>query len=151
MSAELVREIMVAARPETVFAFLVDPEKMARWMGVDVHLDATPGGAFRCNVSGRAIASGEYVDVVPNERVVLTWGWEEEGHPIPPGSTTVDITLTADGDKTLVRLVHRGLPEGAVEIHGEGWDHYLKRLAVTAAGGDPGRDPWTDRSPPATQ
>jgi HipA-like kinase len=28
--------------------------------------------------------------------------------------------------------------------HAHGWEHYLARLAVTAAGGDPGRDPWLD-------
>lgn len=37
-----------------------------------------------------------------------------------------------------VRLVHRGLPDDAVSDHGGGWAHYLDRLAVRAAGGDPG-------------
>jgi hypothetical protein len=36
--------------------------------------------------------------------------------------------------------VHRGLPDDAVEDHGGGWAHYLQRLAVRAAGGDPGPD-----------
>ena len=49
------------------------------------------------------------------EKVVFTFGWEEKDHPIPPGSTTVEITLHPEGDKTRVRLVHRGLPADAVE------------------------------------
>jgi len=36
------REIRIAARPETVFAFWTDPGKMARWMGRDVRLDPRP-------------------------------------------------------------------------------------------------------------
>jgi uncharacterized protein YndB with AHSA1/START domain len=59
---------------------------------------------------------------------VFTWGWEAEGHPIPPGSSEVEVTLVPDGDGTLVRLVHRGLPDEAVQQHAEGWDFFLPRL-----------------------
>ena len=45
-----------------------------------------------------------------------------------------------EGDKTRVRLVHRGLPADAVEDHGRGWAHYLERLSIAAAGGDTGPD-----------
>jgi len=72
--------------------------------------------------------------------VVFTFGWEQQDHPIPPGSTTVEITLHPEGDKTRVRLVHSGLPDDAVDDHGRGWAHYLERLAVCATGGDPGPD-----------
>ncbi|MCU1350043.1 MAG: hypothetical protein JWO56_3073, partial [Acidobacteria bacterium] len=53
---------------------------------------------------------------------------------------TIEITLQPDGDKTLVRLVHRGLPDDAVEDHGKGWAQYLQRLAVRVGGSDPGPD-----------
>jgi uncharacterized protein (TIGR02453 family) len=33
-------------------------------------------------------------------------------------------------------------PPDALHPHTEGWDHYVGRLAVRAAGGDPGPDPW---------
>lgn len=73
------------------------------------------------------------------------WGWEgaeaEGGHAVPPGSSRVEVSLEPDGDGTLVRLRHLGLPEEALEIHGQGWDLYLGRLVVAGAGGDPGPDP----------
>jgi hypothetical protein len=53
----------------------------------------------------------------------------------------VEVDLTADGDATIVRLVHRDLPAEATGAHGEGWDLYLPRLAIAAAGGDPGPAP----------
>ena len=31
---ELRRELAIAARPETVWSFLVDPQKQLRWMGM---------------------------------------------------------------------------------------------------------------------
>jgi hypothetical protein len=55
------------------------------------------------------------------------------------------VTLARDGDGTHVRLVHRGLQTPEMrEQHGKGWDHYLVRLSVAAAGGDPGPDPNAD-------
>ena len=135
-------EVRIAARPETIFEFFVDPQKMVRWKGVDATLEPVPGGAYRVNVTGSAVAVGEYVAIEPPHRVVFTWGWEGD-EQVPPGSSTVEITLTKEGGETLVRLVHSGLPVGAGEAHAEGWEHFLPRLAVAAAGGDPGVDPLT--------
>ncbi|MEU4039925.1 SRPBCC family protein [Streptomyces collinus] len=79
--------------------------------------------------------------------------------PVPPGSSTVEITLEPVPEGTLLRLVgwsagrlvgwsagrlvHRDLPSPeACAAHEEGWTHYTGRLALAAAGGDPGPDPW---------
>jgi uncharacterized protein YndB with AHSA1/START domain len=135
-------EIRIAARPETVFAFFTDPEKMLRWKGTQAELDPQPGGVYAVNVNGRDRMRGTYVELVPHSRIVFTWGWEDPDLHIPPGSTTVEVTLTPDGDGTHVRLVHRGLASAELRAtHREGWQHYLSRLSVAAAGGDPGRDP----------
>jgi hypothetical protein len=50
----------------------------------------------------------------------------------------VEITLFPEGEKTRVRLAHRGLPDDAVADHTKGWDFYLNRLAIVASGGDAG-------------
>ena len=136
------REVRIAARPETIFSFFVDPEKMMRWKGIGAELDPRPGGIYRVDVTGRDIARGEYVEVVPHSRVVFTWGWEAENNPVPPGSSTVEITLTPDGDGTIVRLRHFDLPVETQEQHGQGWDHYMERLVIAGEGRDPGPDPW---------
>ena len=82
------REVRIAARPETVFAYFTDPDRMRRWMGRTVDLDPRPGGAFRIDYNGEDIASGTYVEVDPPRRVVFTWGWEAPGDPVPPGAST---------------------------------------------------------------
>src|SRR5262245_32402014 len=141
------RELTIAASPETVWQFLVDPEKAVLWMGETAALDARPGGEYRVGVIPGHTASGEFVEVDPPHRVVFTWGWEGEGS-VPPGSSTIEIELAADGDGTLLRFVHRDLPTTAsAESHGHGWDHYLARFVEAASGGDPGRDPWLDGPP----
>jgi uncharacterized protein YndB with AHSA1/START domain len=137
---DLVREIMIDARPETIWPFLVEPERHVEWLGTVAELDPRPGGTYRVLVQGEHQSAGEFVEVVPHERVVFTFGWEQEGNPVAPGSTTVEISLHPEDGKTRVRLVHRGIPEVAAADHGDGWAHYLARLAVTAGGGDAGPD-----------
>ena len=144
--AELVREIVIDASPETMWPFLVDPEKHVEWMGTIAEIDPRPGGVYRVLVGGENQSSGEFVEVVPNERVVFTFGWEQEGNPITPGSSTVEISLHPEGSKTRVQLTHRGIPQDAVSDHTRGWDYYLGRLAVTSAGGDAGAE-----TPPKSQ
>jgi uncharacterized protein YndB with AHSA1/START domain len=136
------REIRIAARPDVIFDYFVDPAKMTKWKGVWAELDPRPGGIYRVNVTGSEIARGEYLEIVPFSRIVFTWGWEGEGSPLLPGSSTVEVTLVPDGDATIVRLVHRGLPAIGFEGYAEGWQHFLPRLAQIASGGDPGPDPW---------
>jgi uncharacterized protein YndB with AHSA1/START domain len=80
------------------------------------------------------------VEIVPPERVVLSWGWE--GHAtVPPGSSTVEVTLTPEGDGTFVRLRHSGLDVESARRHNAGWTHYLERLRIASSGGEPGPDP----------
>jgi uncharacterized protein YndB with AHSA1/START domain len=137
----VVTEVRISATPETVFAFFVDPVKMVRWMGARVELDARPGGTYALDINAQALARGKYVEVVPPSRVVFTFGWEAD-QAVPPGSSTVEVTLTPEGDSTHVRLVHRGLT--TVEMREQrqlGWEHYLARLSVAAGGGEPGPDP----------
>jgi uncharacterized protein YndB with AHSA1/START domain len=135
-------EVRIQARAETIFPFFTDPELFARWSGLAT-LDPQPGGVFRVEIDGENVVRGEYVVVEPPHRVVFTWGWEAEGNPVPPGSSTVEVTLSPDGEHTLVRLVHRDLPsKESADAHGVGWEHYLERLRTSAAGGDPGPDPW---------
>jgi len=135
-------EVHIEAEPETVFAFFTDPDKMIQWKGRSAELDPRPGGVYRVDVTGEHVARGEYVELDPPHRVVFTWGWESEDAVVPPGASTVEITLTAQAGGTLVRLEHRDLPEPERAPHSHGWDHYLSRLAVAASGGDAGPDPW---------
>ena len=139
-STDVEKEIAVAASPDVVFAHFTDPERMCRWKGVKAELDPRPGGIYRVDMNGRDIARGKYVEVVPYSRVVFTFGWEGPDNPVPPGSSTVEITLIPRDGGTVVRLRHTGLPEAAREPHAKGWDHYLERLRIVVDGGDPGPD-----------
>jgi len=126
------QEIHIEAPPEAVFRFFIDPEMHNRWIGLRATLDPRPGGVYRCIMTQTATVVGTYVDVDPPHRVVFTWGFENDPQ-IPPGSSTVTITLTADRHGTRVRLVHTGLPHPAIAPHHKGWAGYLAQLATVAA------------------
>jgi uncharacterized protein YndB with AHSA1/START domain len=139
------REIRIEADPETVFPFFTHPDKIVRWMGVSATLDPRPGGVFSLEVVARFGLEGRYLEVSPHTRVVFTWGYRdfpEERNPLPPGSSTVEVDLVPDGAATIVRLKHH-IPAEVADFHALGWENYLARLAVAAAGGDPGPDPFT--------
>ena len=140
MSSEVVKEVVIKAAPETIFPYLVDSSRLVEWMGTSASLDPVRGGEYRVLCGGVNPSAGTFVEVVDNEKVVFTFGWDLPGHPIPAGSTQVEITLEPSGDDTLVRLVHRGLPDDAVSDHLRGWNYYLARLGQVLDGEDPGPD-----------
>jgi uncharacterized protein YndB with AHSA1/START domain len=141
---ELTRRI--EAPPELVYRYFTDPERFIAWLGVGAEVDAVPGGGYRIQMTSdsRISACGRYVELDPPRRVVFTWGFEGlDG--LPPGTSTVEVTLTADGDATVLVLRHSGL-EGRemCDFHVWGWDIGLDRLVIAGAGGDPGRYPHAD-------
>jgi uncharacterized protein YndB with AHSA1/START domain len=158
-------EVRVTARPETVFAYFTDPARMVQWMGAEATLDPRPGGICRIafqpswatvevladtfsparnphELNGPGVMMGEFVEVDPYERIVFTWGWEQEPLATPPQSTLVEVSFVPDGEDTIVHLAHRRLPAASLNFHRAGWRHYLPRLVLAAASGDPGPDPW---------
>jgi uncharacterized protein YndB with AHSA1/START domain len=140
----VVREIFIDASPEEIFPYLTVSDRRALWMGLTAELDPRPGGVYRVEPNADNVILGEFVEVSPPRRVVFTWGFADPESPVPAGSTTVEIDLIPQGNGTLLRLVHRGSPPDRRERHAQGWSHYLARLQITAAGGDPGRDPFAD-------
>jgi uncharacterized protein YndB with AHSA1/START domain len=139
---ELVVERRVSVPPDQVFVYFTDAERWLRWQGTDAQVELRPGGVWRVNVTGDGYASGRIVEVVDNQRIVFTWGWERDDMPVPPGSSTVSIDLLPDGEGTIIRLTHSGLPPDSIEIHRAGWENYMTRLATVGDGSDPGPDPF---------
>jgi uncharacterized protein YndB with AHSA1/START domain len=140
-------ERRIDAPREEVFVYLTDPVKYTKWKGMAAELDPRPGGVYRVRMNSDTVALGEYLAVEAPSRVVFTWGWEGD-EVVPPGSTTVEITLREDGDGTILRLRHTGFPtDEAAASHREGWAMYVERLSVATSGGDPGPDPTATSHP----
>jgi uncharacterized protein YndB with AHSA1/START domain len=136
------REVQIEAPPAAVFAFLTDPEKIVSWIGAEAEAQAQPGGIYLVKgVAGAPRAArGAFREVVPVHRLAYSFGWDDL-KDVPPGSSLIEIDLEDRDGGTLLRMTHSGLPNQAqCANHAEGWAYYLGRLAMVAAGHDPGVD-----------
>ena len=135
------RETQIAAPPATVFAFLTDPEKIISWIGNEAKTETHPGGLYLLKgVNNRRVARGTFREVVPVHRLAYSFGWEGD-EEVPPESGLIEIDLIDRDGGTLLCMTHSGLPSASsCASHAKGWAHYLGRLAMVAAGGNPGPD-----------
>jgi uncharacterized protein YndB with AHSA1/START domain len=137
MAAEAFRgEVHIEAPPEHVYAYFTRAEAMVRWMGDYALLDAREGGEFAVDIHGVPVR-GRYLELDPPHRLVISWG-HAGSDVLPPGASTVEVTLTAAGSGTDVALVHRDLPPPHDAGHARGWPTFLARLAdVSRRAGGP--------------
>jgi uncharacterized protein YndB with AHSA1/START domain len=119
--------VRIAAPPEVVFGYFTDPQLLVTWIGQRADLDARPGGTFAIDFEGTA-ARGSYVAIEPPNRVVFTWGIPDDA-TLPPGASTVEVVMVADGGGTIVNLTHRDVPPDREPSHREGWEGCLAALA----------------------
>ena len=138
----LVRQI--AARRSIVFDAFVTPEGLTSWWGPDEYpvisasADVRVGGRFRVRFKtedGRTHeCSGEFLEVVQPERLVMSWRWTEGGVslelPEEQGNVSrVELHLRAIDTGTELTLIHAALKsETSVSSHTYGWEGALRKL-----------------------
>jgi uncharacterized protein YndB with AHSA1/START domain len=127
--------------PAAIFSFLADRDRWPLWQGIGAVIDPRPGGAFLVNLFADKWVSGWFDVVEPNHRVAFSWGTICGKWGVPPGSSSVEITLESNNSgRSDLYLVHRGLALPAVEPVQASWRHYVNRLVQRATGRDPGPD-----------
>jgi uncharacterized protein YndB with AHSA1/START domain len=139
--------IDIEAPPEQVFDHFVRPELLVLWMGDVARLQAVEGGIFSVDING-VLIRGHFVCIERPRFIEIAWG-EAGNEVMPPGATSLRVTLVRRGTITRVELEHSGLVPSEGAKHAVGWPHFVARLGVAAAGGDPGPDPWKT-SPPVS-
>ena len=127
--------VRINARPATVWKYWTDPERLLDWWGAAAELEPLPGGLFRVEMPSGPIMVGEYLELVPYERLVFSFGWEpaENVPAIAPGSSTVEVTLIEEAGDTILTLRHSGIPIGLGDVHSVGWVSAAERLAAAVA------------------
>jgi uncharacterized protein YndB with AHSA1/START domain len=123
-----------------VYQAFTDPARMLEWFGphgfsaTTVQLDVRVGGAWRGGMRGpdgkERIASGIYREVIPNQRLVFTYAWEQDG---ARGHETVcEVDLTDAGKHTHLRFTQGRFPSAAeANGHQGGWTEAFEKLAQT--------------------
>ena len=129
----LERSVLICATRRTVFSFFTDPKRFADWWGAGSSIEAKPGGAMHIRYPNGATASGQVVEVVPDERLVFTFGYDDPGKPIPPGGSRVTVTLQDRPRGTLLTLRHELAEPSVRDQHVQGWRYQLALFANVAA------------------
>jgi uncharacterized protein YndB with AHSA1/START domain len=125
------------AAPERVFAAWVQPDALARWFAptpdyaaVVTALDARVGGRYRVEMRHRGgntrVVTGEYREVTPPTRLIMTWLWEGQE---AAGHTLVTVALAPVGEGTRLVLMHEAFGDDTARAqHEQGWTGCLSRL-----------------------
>jgi uncharacterized protein YndB with AHSA1/START domain len=129
----LERTIVIAARRATVFRYFTDSQRFAAWWGAGSTIEGRPGGAVRIRYPNGVSVSGEVVELVPDERVVFTYGYDEPGKPIPPGGSRVTISLAEVPQGTRLHLRHDVAEASVRDQHVAGWRYQLAVFANVVA------------------
>jgi uncharacterized protein YndB with AHSA1/START domain len=135
-SLTLVRRIK--ARPQLVFDAVTTAEGIVHWWGPDAgpvlvaETDPRVGGLFRVRFlrlfdSTEYESSGQFLEIVRPERVVMSWRWKD-GVP-DPGESRVEITLRPVPEGTELTFVHSQLRDEEMRLsHEAGWAGALDKL-----------------------
>jgi uncharacterized protein YndB with AHSA1/START domain len=129
---------VLRATPEKVYRAFLDPDAMVKWLpphgftGKVHHLDAKVGGTFKMSftnfTSGHGHSfGGEYLELVPNERIRHTDKFDD---PNLPGEMQVTVSLKKVFCGTELTILQEGLPEVIpTEACYLGWQESLTLLA----------------------
>ena len=124
---------------DDLWSAITDPSRLARWWG-RVEGDLRVGGRF--NLSAEWEGSGRVEACEPPRRLQVTIRESDEswrkGHGAPPFDSSIQATLTAEGNETLLVTEIRGMPLDRIEYYGAGWQIHAENLATHLAGREQG-------------
>ena len=127
---------------DDMWSALTDPSRLARWHG-QVEGDLRPGGEFRLTIESEGWdGTGRVQACEPPRRLLVTTRETDEswrkGQGVPPFDETLEATLTADGDQTILVIEVQGMPLDKIALYGAGWQIHTENLAAYLAGREPG-------------
>ena len=129
---------VLATSPEKVYRAFLEADALAKWLPPNGfactvhHLEAKVGGTFKMSfrnfTTGQSHSfGGEYVELVPNQRVRYTDKFDD---PNLAGDIQVTVTLNQVSVGTEVNIVQEGLPDVIPpEACYLGWQQSLRNLA----------------------
>ena len=129
---------VLKAPPERIYRAFLDPSAMVKWLppngftGEVHHLDAKVGGTYKMSFKNFSTGNshsfgGEYLELVPNERIRNTDRFDD---PNMPGEMVTTVTLTKVSVGTELNIVQEGVPAVIpAEACYLGWNESLMLLA----------------------
>jgi uncharacterized protein YndB with AHSA1/START domain len=122
-------EDRLGAGIDDVWSALTDPARLICWYG-EVEADLRPGGEYRAHLHASGWEGTGRVEACEAPvHLVVTGAEADQQDP-----TVTEITLTADGDQTLLVWEERGMPLEWVAAYGAGVQIHVEDLIAHLAG-----------------
>jgi uncharacterized protein YndB with AHSA1/START domain len=114
---------------DDVWSALTDPSRLGRWYG-QVEGDLRLGGEYRAHLFASGWeGTGRVEACEPPQRLLVLIKDADE-----PDDGVIEVTLTADGDQTIVVWEERGMPADLLSAYGAGVQLHVEDLADHLAG-----------------
>ena len=138
---------VLRAPPERIYRAFLDADAMTKWLppngftGKVHHLIAEVGGTFRMSLTNFTTGNshsfgGEYLELVPNERILHTDKFDD---PNLPGEMRTTVSLKKVFCGTELDVVQEGIPSAIpTEACYLGWQESLKLLGQLVEAEIPG-------------
>jgi len=135
-----ITRVLNASR-KRVFAAWTDPIFMNQWFApsadfdVLAQTDLRAGGSFEIRMVQRKLGSthtaiGKYLEIVPPEKIVMSWDWKESNPTDPATGSIVTVELRDLDGKTELTLTHSFIQDASSRLgHTQGWTSSTNRLA----------------------
>jgi len=122
-------EDRLESRIDNVWSALTDPARLIRWYG-EVEADLRPGGKYSAHLHASGWeGAGQVLACEPPRHLALTASEPDQKEP-----AVTEITLTADGDQTLLVWEERGMPLKWIAAYGAGVQIHVEDLIAHLAG-----------------
>ena len=126
---------------DDLWSALTDPRRLVRWIA-EVEGDLSLGGEFRARFTSGWEGTGRVEACEPPRRLRVTSRETDEsyrkGQGVPPFDASLEATLAADGDQTILVVEVRGMPLDMIAFYGAGWQIHAESLAAHVAGREAG-------------
>lgn len=115
------------ASSKQVYDALLNAEKHTAFTGANAEIDPSENGKFSVY---DGYCNGYTIKLVPNQKIVQAWHFEEEGWPSDHFSICTFL-LEEKEDQCLLTFTQTSVPEHKVEALKVGWEeYYWKPLAA---------------------
>lgn len=126
---------------DDLWSALTDPDRIVGWWG-RVEGDLRVGGEFKVMVESNDWEGSGRIEACESPRLLRVTNRESDesyrkGQGVPPFDATIEATLTADGDQTILAIEIRGVPLEPIAFFGVGWQVHAEDLAAHVAGREP--------------
>jgi uncharacterized protein YndB with AHSA1/START domain len=138
---------------DDLWSAVTDPDRLDHWFG-EVDGELFQGGEFRVHIADAGERTGQVEACEAPQRLVVTTRETDDsyrrGQGVPPFDAVWEITLTADGDQTILVIEVKGMPLDKIAFYGVGWQIHAEHLAAYILGAQPDgiEARWDELVPP---